>query len=213
MAENLDTIEKRPCCLLLRELTDALPSLDSPEKTAEILETISTHCVLMKLAGKSRTKVDFSKGHCYLAVHPDEAQSVITEAQKTAEAFNQTEFDVLLNKISEILANNANLKAMGDKMQLYLAQMREGEKRFGAVPFTELQKESQGHGLSAGESLLSHPLMQDKPQMDGIDPKSNPDANINPEAAENAQRLQLELQPELRKQLGLNASPTMKRER
>jgi len=213
MAEFLETTEKRPCCLLLRELTEALPSLASPEKVAEVLETISQHCVLMKLVGKSRTKIDFSKGQCYLAVHPDEAQSVITEAQKTAEAFNETQFEVLFNKINEILANNANLKELGDKMQLLLAEMREGEKRFGAVPFTDIHKEERRHGLSAGESLLAHPLTQDKPQMDGIDPKSNPDASINPEAAENAQRLQLELNPQLRNQLGLNSSPTMKRDR
>ncbi len=213
MADFLETTEKRPCCLMLRELTSALPSLASPEKTEEILETISKHCVLMKLAGKSLTKVDFSKGNCYLAVHPDEAQSVITEAQKTAEVFNQTEYEALFNKISEILANNANLKEIGDKMQLFLAQMRDGEKKFGAVPFTDMKKNETRQGLSAGESLLAHPLMQDKPQLDGIDPKSNPDAQINPDAAENAQRLQLDLNPQLRNQLGLNASPTMKRER
>ncbi|HEV2613101.1 MAG TPA: hypothetical protein VGV92_00140 [Gammaproteobacteria bacterium] len=213
MAEILETTQKRPCCLLLRELTEALPSLTTPEKTAEVLDTISQHCVLMKLVGRSKTKIDFSKGACFLAVNPDEAQSVITEAQKTAEAFNElAHFEELFNKINQILANNANLKDIGDKIQLFLAQMREGERRFGAVPFTDIHRDQKaGHGLSAGESLQSHPLIADKPQFDGIDPKSNPDTQINPEAAENAARLQLELSPQLRQQLqlqhGLAAAP------
>ena len=101
-------------------------------------------------------------------------------------------------------------------MQLFLAQMREGdkhsregEKRFGAVPFTDINKKEQRQGLNAGESLQAHPLMQDKPQLDGIDPKSNPDASINPEAAENAQRLQNELHPGMRP----GAAATFKRDR
>lgn len=211
MAEILDPIEKRPCCLLLRELTEALPTLATSEKTAEVLDTISQHCVLMKLAGKSKTKVDFSKGQCYLAVHPNEAQTVITEAQKTAEVFNElSHFEELFNKISQIIANNANLKDMGDKLQYFLAQMREGEKRFGAVPFTDIHKDQNvAHGLSAGESLQSHPLIADKPQFDGIDPKSNSDPVINPEAAENAKQLQLDLHPSLQP----GTSPSFKRER
>jgi hypothetical protein len=210
MADTLEIPEKRPCCLLLRELTEALPSLNSPEKTAEVLETISDHCILMKLAGKSKTKIDFSKGQCYLSVHPDEAQTVITEVEKTAVAFSELEhFDELYNKINQILANNANLKEIGDRIQLFLAQLREGEKRFGAVPFTDINKAEASHGLSAGESLQAHPLIADKPQFDGIDPKSNPDTTINPEAAENAEELQLQyrLQNQLQFQPGPSNAP------
>jgi hypothetical protein len=139
MADRFETPEKRPCCLLLRELTEALPTLTTPEKTAEVLEKISEHCVLIKLVGKSKTKIDFSKGNCYLSVNPDEAAAVITEAQKTASVFNELDhFEELLNKINQILANNANLKDIGDKIQVLLAQLREGEKRFGAVPFTDI---------------------------------------------------------------------------
>lgn len=214
MADTVETSQKRPCCLLLRELTEALPSLTTPEKTAEVLEKISEHCVLMKLVGKSKTNIDFSKGNCYLSVNPDEAQSVMTEAEKTAAVYSELEhFDALFNKINQILANNAVLKEMSGKVQFFLAQMRDGEKRFGAVPFTDIHKDqTRSHGLSAGESLQAHPLISDKPQFDGIDPKSNPDTTINPDAAENAQQLQLDLHPELRHQLGMGNAPTLKRD-
>jgi len=198
MVEILETTEKRPCCLLLRELTEALPTLTTPEKTAEVLEIISQHCVLMKLVGKSKTKIDFSKGNCFLSVNPDEAASVITEAQKTAEVFSElAHFEELFNKINQVLANNAKLKELGENMQLFLLQLREGEKgekRFGAVPFTDMHKDDVQHGLSAGELLKAHPKLENAAQFQGQNPKSTANPVDNPDAAKNAEQLQHQLQ-------------------
>src|SRR5689334_5789604 len=121
MADDLIS-QKRPCCKLLRELTDNLSALATPEETQKVLNLISQHCVSMKLAGKSKTKIDFSTGNCFIAINPDEAAGVLTEAQKTAEAYPGFEqYDELINKINAVLANNADISVIKQKDRSYVA--------------------------------------------------------------------------------------------
>jgi hypothetical protein len=201
MAKSIEASEKRPCCLLLRELSKSQKSLQDPQAVSETLEVISRHCVLMKFKGKSKIKWDLSKSDCYLAVSPESSQEIVDECGKTV-AVNQSleSYDALLAYLNGIIANNAVLGQTKDKIQVFLKQLREGEKRFGRVPDTSLTKETHNeNALGAGDLLQAHPLL-DKPQFDGITPKSNPNPNQNPDAAKNAEELQHQLQHQLQYQ-------------
>jgi hypothetical protein len=187
--------KKRPCCRLLRELASQVDLLKDARAAEQLLDTMSKHCVIMKLAGKNRTKIDFAQSDCYMDLNPETAQTMIDEVAKTAAINSEmTMYYELLAKINHLLANNAKLQQISERMQHFLAQMREGERKFGRVPDTSLLKESQNENvLGAGSRLQAHPLL-DKPQFDGITPKSNPSPEQNPEAAKNAEELQLRLQ-------------------
>lgn len=190
----MTTADKRPCCKLLRNLSDQLNTLKNPDDVSRALDVLSQECILMKLMGQSAAKWNLSKSDCYLAVSPDDAEIIINEISKTAAVNASLEKHAkVLNHINGIMAHNAKLQQFSDRINFLLAQIREGEKKFGRVPDTSLLKEKQGNELSAGEALKSHPLLN-KPQFDGMPPKSNPNPQQDPKATENAEALRNELQ-------------------
>jgi hypothetical protein len=191
-------MDKRPCCKLLRKLSDSLDTLSDPNEANKALDMLSQNCVLMKLMGQSAAKWDLSKSDCYLAVSPDDAEIIINEIGKTAAVQSSlNKYATILSHINGIIAHNAKLKQFSDRINFLLAEVREGERKFGRVPDTLLLKENNANTLNAGEALAAHPLL-DKPQFEGMPPKSNPNPQQNPkETTENAERLQnqLQLQP------------------
>jgi hypothetical protein len=194
---NTDSIngKKRPCCQLLRQLAAQPELLKDSNNAAQFMATMEKHCIVMQFQGKTRSKIDFAQSTCYMDMNPETAQAIIDEAGKTA-AVNPdlAAYYDLLAKINHSLANNAKLQQINERMQLFLAQVREGERRFGRVPTTDLLKDNNNENtLEAGNALKTHPLL-DKPQFDGITPKSNPNPVQNPEAAKNAEELQYRLQ-------------------
>lgn len=198
-----------PCCRLIRAYSDALMPLKYPEKVHEVLEVVSRHCELVKLMGKEKIKWDLSKSCCYIAVSPEQSEAVIAEIAKTLAAYGAEHNDNrLLFHLSAILSHNAELTQLADRSQIFLSQLREGEKKFGGVPDTPMTKDPQTtNTLGAGELLQAHPLLN-KPQFDGIDPKSNPNPVQNPEAVENVKQLQNRLQYQKQLQHTLGATPT-----
>lgn len=204
---------KRPCCRMMKALAQRADSLKDPEEVSQALNVISEHCELMKLMGQSAVKWDLSKSHCYLAVFPEDAQAIIDEIAITFAAFDYLHyFDALLFHLAGVLAHNAKLKQLSDKLPFALAEIREGEKKFGAVPETNLLKDNKVQNtLQAGDLLKAHPFL-DKPQMDGAPPKDTPSPVQNSEAAENAEKLQyqLQLQPGQKYTHGMSAAPKFK---
>ncbi len=215
---SIDAGEKRPCCLRLRELSQDLDSLKDPKPVHDALEIISRHCVLMKLFGQSKVKWNLAKSDCRLAVSPEDAQTIIDEFGKTSAVNAELgHHDALLAFLNGVVANNAVLKQIDDKSQVFLAALREGEKKYGRVPDTSLLKDEnrEANMLSAGDRLQAHPLLEKTPQFDGMPPKSNPDPKQDPEAAKNAEELQNQLQnrPEYRQSLDMrpNSAPKLTR--
>jgi len=190
---STDASEKRPCCLRLRELSQNLDVLKDPKAVRDVLETLSKHCVLMKLFGQSKIKWDLAKSDCRLAVSPEDAQAIIDEMGKTSAVTAELgKYDALMAFLNGVIANNAVLKQIDEKSQVFLSELREGEKKYGRVPETSLLKDENrvANLLSAEDRLQAHPLLEKTPQFDGMPPKSNPDPKQNPEAPENAERLQ-----------------------
>ena len=197
---DINPDSKRPCCLLLRHYSEAVSALNDPLKTQELLDTLSKHCVALK---KTTDITKMAKLDCYLAMHPDEAQQISREAEKTAIVY--LDANDVCHTINHIISHNAVLQTIQAREKFLLKELREGsdksEKKFGRVPMTDLlDKSKQSHGLSAGEHLHAHPLLAEKPQFDGINPKDNANPQQNPEAAENAEKLQLQLQNQLQNQ-------------
>lgn len=188
-----DVGEKRPCCLRLRELSQNLDALKDPKVVREAMETISRHCVLMKLFGQSKIKWDLAKSDCRLAVSPEDSQAIIDEIGKTSAVNAElAKYDALLAFLNAVAANNAVIKQIDNGSLVVLSEIREGEKKYGGVPETSLLKDENrvANMLSAEDRLQAHPLLEKTPQFDGIPPKSNPDPKQDPEAPENAERLQ-----------------------
>jgi len=205
--------QKRPCCRLLKELSQLPDSLKNPNEVAQALSVISQQCVLMKLMGQSAVKWDMSKSQCYLAFNPEDAQAVIDEISKTFASYDDLKyFEVLLHHIAGILSHNEKLKQITDKMPFVLAEIRDKEKKFGSVPETIIIRDHKTqNALQAGDLLKTHPYL-DKPQMDGAAPKDTSNPVQHPEAQENAERLQLQLQNQKQLQLqpGMSSAPKYK---
>jgi len=216
MAKHQTTSDdNRPCCRLLRELGKSPSNLKDPTEVAQALSVISQHCILMQLMGQSSVKWDLSKSTCYMARVP-EAQTIIDEMGKTAAVHSGLkEFYALLNHMNGILANNATLKQISSRMQIFLAALREGEKKFGRVPDTSLisPDNANRNTLGAGAHLEAHPAFKNKSQMDGVAPKMNGDTAQNPEATKNAEQLQNQLQarPALQPKNAPSKAPTLVR--
>jgi hypothetical protein len=193
--------EKRPCCLMLRKLAQSPGTLKDPQAMEEAMNVLARHCVLMKTFGSAKVKWDLAKSDCFLAVSPDDAQTVADELGKTRAVNASLEkHDAMLAFMNGILSNNAVLKQIQDKNQVFLVALREGEKRFGRVPDTSLLKKdtTPGNELGSADRLKAHPLLSVKTQFDGVsDPKANANPKENPEAAQNQEQLQnqYKLQP------------------
>lgn len=97
--------------------------------------------------------------------------------------------------------------------------IREGEKKFGIVPYTEDPNSLLGKPRKTathGERPSMHPLLAESQEFSGVPPKDNPVARDNPEASEKYQEARLENQ--LRAQLTHSkkirntiSSPTLRR--
>jgi hypothetical protein len=201
----------RPCCQLLQTLSKSLSSLENPFEVAQALEKVKKNCILMQLMGESPVKWDLSKSTCYLARSPD-AEAIVDEMGKTAAVHaGLKDHHALLNHMNGILANNAKLKQTTSRMQVFLAKLREGETKFGAVPDTDLSspRESLSNTLSAGALLKGHPSFKDKPQSEGMPPKVSP--KNNPEAEKNADAIRNELQNRPVNAPKPSAAPTLRR--
>lgn len=70
-------------------------------------------------------------------------------------------------------------------------QIRQGEKKFGAVPDTEdpsLMGRRKGLTHEFGERAKMHPLFRDSSHFSGIDNKHNPSPSENPKSADELQK-------------------------
>lgn len=190
--------DKRPCCLLLKELNQQGPeSITYPDDCAELLNTLSQHCVVLRSVGKSKTKIDKEHATCYMAVHPESSQELIDEATKTVAVSPDLEqYYTLLAKINGALSTNIKLQQLTERHRLLLAQVREGERRYGKVPDTSLLQSNAEHNeLDHSAALKEHPALK-SPQFDGAPSQDNPKPSENPSAPERVQELQLQHRPQ-----------------
>lgn len=187
---------RRPCCLLLREKSKALRSLNDPIVCTELLDCLSKNCVLLKQMGESRIKFDQTHGQCYFLVDPISTRKILDEASETITLEGLNNYYEILNEIESSLAKSPLLKEISDHFTLFLETLRSGEKKFGAVPPTIAKDITQSAELlDSRRILLDHPRLADKPQFDGIPPSQTPLPNDNPSSAEQVNRLQNQHQP------------------
>lgn len=198
MADGLE--QKHPCCLLLKEMASRAPSVENlknPDTAIALLQTVCANCVLMRMHGQTKTKLDFKKEipDCYLLVSPESSQFLIDEVSKTISVEQLDEYVALLAKIYALLAQHPKADQIKAKFNAFLAELRSHESRFGKVPHTSMLTETTRHSLESGDLLQQHPLLS-SPQFDGVsDPKNNPDTKQNPQAPEEANRLQNQHHP------------------
>jgi|GEM_PF-1372621 hypothetical protein len=102
-----------------------------------------------------------------------------------------------VEKLSAIF-NEAQNKAFNENRRRY-----EGQGKFGPGSFVE-KNSSSSNGF--GETLLSHPLLEETQYFSGIDSALSPNPTENPEAYEKFLQKRLEYQRRLQKNLGLDAS-------
>jgi len=87
--------------------------------------------------------------------------------------------------------------------------IREGEAKFGIVPFTEEKKEFSGD--KPGKGPARHPLLSKSQRFDGVDPKLNALPTENSEAKREFDlRLQHQLQLKSENKLQNSSAPTFK---
>lgn len=154
------------------------------------------HCVLMKKAGRSRIKFDEQYSQCYLLVDPTTARQILNEVSETITLEGLSDYYEVLNKIESSIAKSPLLKEVADHYALLLASIRNGEKKFGAVPATVERSVTQSPELlDTRKFLMDHPRLADKPQFDGVPPKQTPIPNDNPNSSEQVNRLQHQHQP------------------
>jgi hypothetical protein len=191
-----EEISNKPCCALLREKSRSLQSLNDPAVCTDLLECLEKHCVLMKKTDYSQVKFDEQYGQCYLLVDPGSTRQILNEATETITLEGLTDYYDLLSKVESSIAKSPLLEEIADHHTLLLATIREGEKKFGAVPITIEKSVAQSPELMDRQSfLMDHPRLADKPQFDGVPPSQTPIPNDNPDSLDNVNRLQHQHQP------------------
>lgn len=171
-------------------------SLGDPAVCTELLECVERHCILMKTAGHSRVKFDEQYGQCYLLVDPTSVRQILNAVSETVTLEGLTDYYKVLNEIESCIAKSPLLKEVADHHTLLLAEIRKGERKFGAVPETVERSVTQSPELLDRQKVaMDHPRLEGKPQFDGVPPKQTPIPNDNPSSSEQVNRLQHQHQP------------------
>jgi hypothetical protein len=186
----------RPCCVLLKEKSRSMQSLSDSATCTELLDCMERYCVLMKMVGQGRVKLDQQSGQCYLLLDPTSVRQILNEINETITLEGLTDYYEILNKIESSIAKSPLLKEITDHHTELLAAIRGKESRFGAVPVTVDKSVIRSPELLDRQKfLLDHPRFENSPQFDGVPPSQTAIPNDNSNAAEQVNRLQNQHQP------------------
>ena len=207
-------ISKRPCCQLLRQLAQRADQLRDPGVVANALEVLSRECVLMRTLGKSRVSIDAVKLNCFLHVSP-ESDNLSSEIGKTVAANLglQQKYYLLFGAINEILSKNANSQQISEFILPLLAEIRDGERKFGAVLAETKTQLDAGNSLEQTHTASAHPLLSLSQTHDGTsDRKAVALPTENTESQQKAQELTYQPAPGIVNQPGMqpHIAPALK---